>query len=136
MTFPATLLAIEEGERRIGAKLPDAHRQFLQRCNGGSVTILGLQWEVAPVADDSTPERKLATEIDIRATTADARQWPRFPRAGVAVAEDGCGNYLVYLPEASSGALAAPIYAWWHEGGELELVAGDLLSAISESVSD
>jgi len=49
----------------------------------------------------------------------------------VAIGSDGCGNFLVFLPsKADIGVLDSSLFVWWHEGGELERVAGDFNEAI------
>jgi hypothetical protein len=132
MPFPTELHFIEAAERRLRAKLPGAFRDHLLRSNGGEVEVLDLSWELNPVHDFSDRERSRRTAIDIVHVTEDARKWPDFPKGAVAVGDDGCGNYLVFLPiDQSAVQLAPKLYVWWHEGGELEAVGEDFNEAIA-----
>ena len=106
---PATLSAIEFTERTLGRRLPPHFREFLLRHNGAEVECLELTWEVGPVES-------------IVSDTESARKWQSFPRGGISIGEDGCGNHLVFVPSAADGtSFDSSLYAWWHEGGELEL---------------
>lgn len=130
MPFTTELKFIDAAESRLGVRLPAAFRSHLLKSNGGEIEILELDWELAPVHDSSDQERSRRTALDIVHETKEARKWRGFPSEGVAVGEDGCGNYLVFLPsEKDKGTLDPMLYIWWHEGSELEPV-GDPFSEI------
>jgi hypothetical protein len=122
MAQPTQERLIDAAEKRLGIALPQAFRRYLLTSNGGDITVLELPWRVTPVRDNSDTERAKETEVDIVLVTTQARQWDDFPKQGVTVADDGCGNYLLFLPgDGEAKELAPRLYVWWHEGGELEL---------------
>jgi len=121
--FSTSIGFIEAAEARLATKLPEAFRRYLLQSNGGTVELLDLPWEVTCVQDSSDRERLRRTSVDIVHETSEARQWPGFPDRAVAIGQDGCGNYLLFLPRDLEPALRDELYVWWHEGSELERVA-------------
>ena len=57
--------------------------------------------------------------------TKQAREWPGFPANGVAIADNGTGDKLVFVPNDAGDRLAEAVYWWDHETGELTAVADD-----------
>jgi hypothetical protein len=126
MPFPTKLKFIEDAEDALGAKFPVSFRAYLLQNNGGEIVAMDFPWEVNPVLDASDHEHVRRTAIDITRETACAREWHGFPSRGVAIASDGCGNYLILTPDENTPSVLLPaVYVWWHEGGELEVVASD-----------
>lgn len=133
MPFPTEFKFIEAAEARLGTRFPDAFRAHLLKSNGGEVEVLGLNWELAPVQDSTDHERLRRTAIDVVHETIEARKWPGFPKNAVAIGEDGCGNYLVFLPQKEdSQVLASELHIWWHEGSELESLGGSFSEATAK----
>jgi hypothetical protein len=113
MATPIEPRSLEAAERQLEIALPDAFRNHLL---AGTVQIAGL--------DD---EWELATASDIVQLTREARKWDGFPQGAVVVGSDEFGNYLVFLPsERDPSVLSPDLFAWWHEGGQLESMAGSL----------
>lgn len=130
MAFSTESRFIEAAERRLGTRLPELFRGDLLKSNGGEVKVMELSWELNPVHDSADQERSRRTAVDIVHATEDARKWRGFPVGAVAIGEDGCGNYLVFLPDEQRPAELAPaLYVWWHEGAELEVAGVDFAEA-------
>ena len=126
MAFSTELRFVQRAEQGLGVKLPRSFRDHLLLSNGGKIELLEIEWELNPVQDTTDKERARRTVIDVVHETNEARKWRGFPPGGVSVGSDGCGNHLVFVPDAANGAELAPqLYIWWHEGGELEFVAND-----------
>jgi hypothetical protein len=57
------------------------------------------------------------------AETANLAGWERFPRQAIAIANNGEGDYLLFL--RLNDRFEATVYCWSHETGELTEVAAD-----------
>jgi hypothetical protein len=126
MTFPTEMKFIEAAEQDLRVDLPAAFRTRLLANNGGQIEALEGIWELNPVFDTSDSHHIARTGSHIVSETTSAREWPGFPAGAVAVASDGGGNHLVFLPTADDASrLQATVFVWWHEGAELEIVAAD-----------
>ena len=113
MGFPVSDHFIVAAERALGRRFPNALKARLARSNGGEVGTPGDDWTLNPVRDDSDPRRLSRSANDIVRETGAARQWPRFPSGGIAVASNGGGDLLVLLPESDD------VFHWDHETGRL-----------------
>jgi hypothetical protein len=87
------------------------------------VEALDISWELNPVFDTSDIKRTKRTASHIVSETAEARKWPGFNSKAIAIASDGSGNYLVFLPNGASTALQDAVFVWWHEEAKIERVA-------------
>lgn len=126
MAFPTELNFIEAAERDLGVVLPSAFRTHLLANNGGEIEALDDVWELNPVLDTSDRRRIARTASHIVSETNSARKWRGFPAEAIAIASDGGGNHLVFLPTAEDPShLQATVFVWWHEGAELEVVVED-----------
>jgi len=123
MAFPTDISFILKAEAELGVQLPQAFRAHLMADNGGEVEALEDSWQLNPVFDTSDVKRTKRTANHIVRETAEARKWRGFPEKAVAIATDGCGNHLVFLPNDSGTALQDAVHVWWHEGAEIEHVA-------------
>ena len=54
-----------------------------------------------------------------------AREWRDFPPNGVAIADNGSGDTLVFVPNDSADRLAEVVYWWDHETAEMTAIADD-----------
>lgn len=123
MPFPTSPECIETAEARLGVRFPDAWRARLLRANGGEVELDDDDWQLFPVQDTSDRKRAGRTASHIVQEMAAAREWRGFPSSGVAIAENGLGDYLVLLPDhATPGTLADQVYRWDHETTAMAVV--------------
>ena len=113
MGFPVSELQIAAAEKALKRRLPDPLRSRLTRSNGGDITTADDDWVLNPVRDDSDRKRLARSANDIVRETGLARQWPRFPSDGIAVASNGGGDLIVLLPGSDDP------FVWDHETGEL-----------------
>jgi hypothetical protein len=126
MPFPVDSVFIERAAEKLGIRLPLSYIARMQRSNGGEVEAAEDSWQLYPIFDDSDKTRIKRTCNDIVRETKLAREWPDFPASAVAIADNGTGDKLVFVPNASGDRLAEVVYLWDHETGELTPVAGNL----------
>jgi hypothetical protein len=94
------------------------------RDNGGTVRAGGDHWELFPFFDGSDRKRIARTCNDIVRETTEARKWPGFPAGAVAIASNGTGDLLIFLPDPERPSDLLPGVLWWcHEGGDVRKVA-------------
>ena len=88
-------------------------------------TANGAAPSVVDSALSSADVRRLKrTTNDVVHETTGAREWPGYPREAIAIANNGSGDYLVFLPSDDEAArAAAAVHRWDHETGELACVA-------------
>jgi len=125
--------SIELAEATLRATLPESFRRFLLEQEPRELEILGLVWDLNPVFETNVGDFSRHRGSAIVAETMDARAWDGFPAGAIAVGSDGCGNYLVFLPNELQAGLKDELYIWWHEGPELEFVAGDFSEVLPRS---
>lgn len=131
MPFPVDRMRVERAEKKLDVRLPDALVARLLRENGGEVTIGAVVWQLHPVADDSDPRRFKPTWDDVARQTEQARAWPGFPPTAVSIADDGCGNRLILLPDGNDATqLGVHVFDWDHETGGATCVATDIAELI------
>ena len=115
MAFPTTEAQIEAAERELGVKLPHEYRARLMARNGGELSTAGDDWRVFPVFDPTNRRTTARSANHIVLETRKARAWEGFPKDGVAIAENGAGDFLVLVPAGSSGRLNPQVHLWNHE---------------------
>ena len=125
MPFPLDSVFINRAADKLGIRLPLSYIAHMQRSNGGQVEAANDNWQLFPIFDDSDKNRAKRTCNDIVRETKVARQWSSFPANGVAIASNGGGDLLVFLPNESNERLAEQVNWWDHETGELAVVADD-----------
>ena len=128
MPFPVDKLYVEEAEQSLGVLFPDSFRSEMQRRNGGVVVdpVWEMTWQLHPFLDRSERKRLARTCNDIIRETDEAKQWRNFPRVAVAIAFNGGGDLMVFMPEAEGGGqLGAVVFLWDHETGDLIEAAPD-----------
>jgi hypothetical protein len=115
MAFPTTEIHIDAAERELGVRLPREYRDRLLARNGGELSTAGDDWQVFPVFD--TTHRKAASRSasHIVLENRSARGWEGFPQGAVAIASNGSGDLLVFVPAGPSGRLDPQVYVWNHE---------------------
>jgi hypothetical protein len=122
MAFPTTEAQVEAAERELGVKLPREYRVRLMARNGGELTTAGDDWQVFPVFDTSNRKTTTRSAGHIVLETRNARATEGFPKEAVAIASNGAGDYLVFMP-APSGRLGPQVLLWNHETRKCKPVA-------------
>jgi hypothetical protein len=124
MAFRTDIQFIETAESALGVSLPSAWRNRLLSSNGGELFVADEDWTIYPVFDTSDRRNASRTANHIVRENQSAREWRGFPSAAIAIAENGSGDYLVFLPsQSSSGTLDERVLFWSHETGILSVVA-------------
>jgi hypothetical protein len=123
MAFPTTEAQVEAAERELGMKLPREYRARLIARNGGELSTAGDEWRVFPVFDTSNRKTTTRSANHIVLETRGAQEWEGFPKGAVAIATNGMGDYLVFMPAHSSGRLDPQVHLWNHETRECQPVA-------------
>lgn len=125
MPFPVDGVYIARAAEDLGVRLPLSYIARMQRSNGGDVKAAGDTWQLYPIFDDSDKARIKRTCNDVVRETKLAREWPGFPRDAVAIADNGTGDKLVFVPNDSGDRLAEVVYWWDHATDQLTAVADD-----------
>jgi hypothetical protein len=114
MGLPVDESRIAEAERELGIVFPPELRERLTLNNGGDIYAESDSWILNPVWDPT--DRKTATRSanHIVRETQFARSWRGFPPDAIAVASDGSGDVIVFLPSTRH------FHLWLHETRELE----------------
>lgn len=124
MPFPVDDKWILEAEERLNVILPIEYKTSLSQMNGGSLFACEETWDLYPIWDKSNRKRLKRTCNDIVHETQVCNDCYGFPENGVAIATNGCGDQLIFLPsEGSLDALESVVYFWSHETGEIEKIA-------------
>ncbi len=127
MPFPIDRTQIAKTEARLGKPLPTAYTAKMSLENGGEVVVDGEAWFLHPLLDESSTKRMTRTCNDVVRETSAAREWPDFPPEALAIADNGGGDRLVFLPEDET-RYSENVYRWDHETGEVDAVAKDFAS--------
>ena len=129
LPFPVDERWLRQAEQSLGRLLPDSYRERMMRDNGGEIQAAGDTWLLYPVYDQSDRKRIKRTCNHILLETRSAASWAGFPQEAVAIASNGLGDQLTFLPDEQDSRVFEPcVYFWNHETRELEPVAdfGDL----------
>ena len=125
MPFPVDCVFIDRAAQKLGIRLPLSYIAHMQRSNGGEVDVADDTWQLFPIFDDSHKNRIKRTCNDIVRETKVARDWTGFPPNGNAIASNGTGDKLAFMPNESKERLAEQVYCWDHETSESRVVAED-----------
>ena len=98
MPFPVEAKHIEAAEQELRRTLPEALRARLRRDNGGELEGDDEDWQLHPVWDPSDRKRMARTANHVLRETRSARGTPGFPPEAIAIAANGCGDFLVLRP--------------------------------------
>ena len=123
MPFPVDSVFVDRAAQKLGIRFPLGYIVRMQRANGGDVEAVNDMWQLFPIFDDSDKTRIKRTCNDVVRETRLARTWPRFPPDAVAIASNGTGDKLVFIPDESGERLSEAVHWWDHETGELTPVA-------------
>lgn len=89
---------IERLEQKLGVTLPRFYRAWIKNRNGGSLRFKDETWTIHPIFDDTDRTTARRTASHIGAETAYVRDYPTFPREGVAIAGSEERARLLLLP--------------------------------------
>lgn len=127
MPFPVDVQYIKETEKELKLEFPDKFKARMLEMNGGEIETDDDAWELFPFFDKSDKKRMSRTSNHIVLETKEARAWDNFPQDAVAIASNGCGDFLVLLPMAvGNHKLNDAVYLWLHETGGIEKVADSI----------
>ncbi|ARN84226.1 SMI1/KNR4 family protein [Candidatus Nucleicultrix amoebiphila] len=123
MAFPTQENIILENEKEIGCKFPSSYRNKMMNENGGEIEFSDDHWQLFPFFDKTDKKTISRTCNSIFKETKLAREWRGFPDNAIAIATNGCGDFLVFIKENTH--LKNEVYIWLHETTELKKVAVD-----------
>ena len=131
MPLPVDERWARETEEMLGRRFPESYRARMMRDNGGEIEAVADTWSLYPICDKSDRKRIKRTCNHVLLETRSALSWAGFPRDAVAIASNGSGDLLVFLPdERDPDAFEPCVRLWNHETREIESVAEfDELSA-------
>jgi hypothetical protein len=134
MTNPADATAswnvLRAVERQLGCQLPEGYAAAMHTHNGGELPTESDLWELYPIP--GWPEQRVGHNAygDLVSETFARRGRSLFPEGAVALADNGLGDQLCFLPDVDlqlePGALqvlAPALWFWQHDTGELERLA-------------
>jgi hypothetical protein len=129
--FPVEWKYIEETQRKLSVRFPLDYVVRMKRENGSTVSIDDEVWFLFPIYDTTDERRIKRTCNDVCHETKEARlAGVGFPPAGVAIADNGAGDRLFFLPEADDAErLRDTVFCFRLHGGEIvdtELSFGEL----------
>lgn len=136
MPFPVDKKYILVAEEKLKVKFPSFFHKKMMWENGGAIEFddrwlevnLSIHgwWSIYPFFDASDKKRLKRTCNDIVRENETARMSSNFPPQAIAIAENGAGDYLVFIKNKQDCCLLDDQVFWWgHETGELILVAND-----------
>ncbi|HQV52670.1 MAG: SMI1/KNR4 family protein [Flavobacteriales bacterium] len=120
MPFPVERRFIEDTERELGVQFPDAFKKKMMLMNGSEVSVASEVWQLFPFWDKSDSKRLSRTCNHIGLETKNAKSSLSFPAEAIAIATNGAGDHLVFIPTfPGSAKLAENLQVWLHETGKL-----------------
>ena len=133
MAFPVDEKWILEAENRLKVTLPKEYKASISQINGGTVVAFEETWDLYPIWDKSNRKRLKRTCNDIVHETEVCNDCYGFPERGIAIATNGCGDQLIFLPAKNNPEILEPmVYFWSHETGEIKKIS-DTFSQIKRT---
>ena len=127
MPFPIPRDEIAKTEAQLGLAFQPHFVDRMMRDNGGTIQADGDSWELHPFRNGADRKMLARTANHIARETIQGREWPEFPKDGVAIASSGTGDALILLPtEGDSKTLGEAIYLWKHETGVVKPVSDSI----------
>lgn len=134
MPFPVSDFEICKTEKKLGVIFPGSFRAAMMLNNGGLVQTDEDDWEIYPFFDASDLKRISRTSQDIVKETESAKDWEGFPKSGIAIAGNGCGDILFLQPTIEDpNKLGETVFVFWHEEPIIELLADSFGELVGES---
>jgi hypothetical protein len=124
MPFPVEEKYIIETEKELNIIFPSHFKNRMKKINGGDLISEknAYEFELFPFYDQSDQKSIGRTYNHIGSETENARKMPNFPNDAVAIGDDGCGNYIILIPE-NDKILSEKIYLLRYEYEEFEEIA-------------
>jgi hypothetical protein len=124
--FPVERKYVEEAEAKLAVRFPAAFVARMMRSNGGEVHVAGETWWLFPFWDRTDRKRLSRTSNDVVRETNNAREMSWFPARGVAIASNGAGDHLLFLPATEEPSRLGPeVHCWRLHGGEIAVALED-----------
>lgn len=121
MPFPVEPKFIQEAENESGFLFPNDFKNKMIKENGGEIQTDEDDWQLFPFLDKSDKKRISRTCNHILLETRNAKDWNGFPENAIAIATNGCGDYLILLSDSNNDRqLKEDIYIWLHETDNLK----------------
>ena len=126
MPFPIEEQYIVIAEQELNYRFPPSFRNRMMQNNGGEIEIRDDIWHIFPFFDQADIKRKMRTYSNIIFETRQIRKWAGFPEQAIAFAQNGNGDYLIFLPKNTlSSEHAEPVFIWFHGTTEIKKIADD-----------
>lgn len=122
MPFPIEEKYIQQTEAALGVTFPASYRQKMLGENGGETSSDDDDWQLFPFLDSSDAKRVSRTCNDLIREGKKALSAPGFPPNGIAIGENGVGDYLV-LVRKNGDQLSEEVFVWKHEARQLQKIA-------------
>ncbi|MCK8143337.1 SMI1/KNR4 family protein [Flavobacterium sp. I-SCBP12n] len=127
MPFPIELKYIKEAEVELGVQFPKSFIEKMKKENGGEFSTDEDDWTIYPFFDKLDNKRISRTCNHIVLETNQLREIEGFPKNGIAIAENGCGDNLIMLPfQENQTEIREKIYIWLHETREIIEIANSI----------
>lgn len=127
MPFPVELKYIKEAEGELGVQFPKSFIEKMKKENGGEFSTDEDDWTIYPFFDKLDNKRISRTCNHIVLETNQLRKIEGFPKNGIAIAENGCGDNLIMLPfQENQTEIREKIYIWLHETREIIEIANSI----------
>ncbi|UUC44426.1 SMI1/KNR4 family protein [Flavobacterium cerinum] len=124
MAFPVEEKYIIAAEDELGIEFPECFRFKMIEENGGEIVTEEDDWQLFPFFDQSDPKRISRTCNHIVLENDNVKASEHFPTEGIAIASNGCGDFLLFLPSLQDRKiLGSEIFLWTHENGIIEKIA-------------
>jgi hypothetical protein len=120
MPFPIEEKYVEQTEHELGAKLPSWFRVKMMSENGGELSAMGDVWDLIPIKNPLNRKTLERTCNDLLRESESAKGFPGFPPNAVTIAQNGTGDYLMFLKQ-EDGTFDNRTYHFNHETGEVRL---------------
>jgi SMI1-KNR4 cell-wall len=115
-------------ENQLGARLPEAYRIAMLVDNGGALSLLNGKalddsWWLYPIEDRTDRKRLSRSANYVLKETLSCRAWESFPANGLAIADNGSADQLLFL--LGDAQFDSTVYHWNHETGLVTVMAPD-----------
>lgn len=121
MPFPIEEKYIIETEKELNVLFPIQFKNRMMQLNGGEVISDEFEFELFPFFDKSDKKRISRTCNHIGLETKNAKQCNGFPENGIAIGNDGFGNFILLIHDGNR-SLSDEIFFWDHETRKVQKI--------------
>lgn len=130
MPFPVDKKYIVKTEEKLDLKFPEIYKSKMMIDNGGELEGDDYFFMLNPFFDESNRKRISRTCNDIIKETESAKEYGEiFPKKGIAIGKDNCGNLLLLMP-VNSNILGEEIFLWDHETSKITKIANNIIELL------